>query len=247
MGIQYLLNGVDFTGLVYNRPALSKKVGRGTSLATNNIQIQVLNDSYMFSPENEDSLIYEYRDDYSQIEIEIKSGDVTIWRGVIDNISRKDDKTIVISCVESIIKVLSVDSFVYYSGDGYVGDMVYAGDIKTPAEHQLAILRRFLDDKNIDIASFKALKEYQTTNSILCACEIKEDDKKSPLTFLQELLINMGSLSIKSDKVAVKLYDDFLGDYGVVISDNEIIEVSSIQKEKYSDPYYSYSIIYDNS
>jgi hypothetical protein len=245
--ITYYVNGLDFTDLVYSKPTLVKKVGRGSSLATNNIQINAINENYLFSLESEESFLYEYRSDYSQIEVTIQEGDVVKWKGVIDNISRNEDGTVLLTCVESIIKVLSVKDFIYYSGDGFVGDMSYAGDDVTPAEHQLAILRRFLDDENIDIGSFKDLTDYWTANTVYISCEVIRETPKTPLSYIQDLLLNSGYLIIENDKIRVKLYRPFLGDYGFLLNDNVIVEIQSIDKEKFQNPFYSYSITYDNS
>jgi hypothetical protein len=246
--IKYFINGLDFTDLVYSKPKLTKKVGSGSSsLATNNIQLNVLNEDYLFSLENENSVLYEYRGDYSQIDVEITENGLTKWKGVVDNITRNQDGTILLACVESIVKVLSVSEFIYYSGDGFVGDLEYAGDDVTPAEHQLTILRRFLSDDNIDVASFKDLIDFWEENSVYCSCEIIRESQKTPLAFIQDLLMKAGYLVIDNNKIRVELYREFLGDYGILLDDEVIINISSIEKEKYENPYYSYSITYDNA
>lgn len=242
----YYLNNIDITGLIHSRVTLSKRVGRGTSLATNNVSLNVINDDYIFSPEREDSLLYEFREDYSKIPVEIKEDTVTKWKGVVDNILRKEDGTLIVNCVESIIKILSPEDFIYYDGDGYVGDLAYAGDTATPAEHQLAVLRRFIDEENINVGSFKVLKEFWENASVTSACEVIRETKITPLKFVQDLLLDSGYISIKDNKILVKYYDDFLGDYGATIPRDYILDYS-IDKEKYSTPYYSYSITYDNS
>ena len=47
----YLLNGFDFSKLVYGIPVLSKIVGKGSQTLTNSISINVINEKYIFSPE----------------------------------------------------------------------------------------------------------------------------------------------------------------------------------------------------
>jgi hypothetical protein len=246
----YLLNGFDFSKLVYGTPTLTKKVGKGSQSLTNNISVNVINESNVFSAENENSLIYEYRENYNDIEIEIKNNDVLIWKGIIDNIDRDfNQKTATLQCVEATIEALSVDQFSYYSGDGYVGDMAFAGAGVTPADHQLAVFYRYLDEDNVDIGSFKVFKQFCTTNLIYVDCDIRSeaDNKLSPLKFVQNLMLDMGYIGIYKNKIFVKLYEDFLGDYGVVLKDECIIDIQSISKSKAvtTDPYSAFSITYD--
>ena len=252
MSYTYYLNGFDFSNLVYNTPLLTKKVGKGSKTLTNDISINILNEDNLFSPENSESLLYGYRGNYFDIEIEIKDGEDLIWKGILDNISREPlFKTATLLCVEVTIKALSVNEFYYFDGDGYSGDQAFAGSTATPAEHQLALLRRFVFDDNIDLGSFKILKNFQIGESISCDCNVKSvhDKQYSPLSFIQDLMLNTGYIGIYKSKIFVKLYESFLGDYGTILNNDIIISINHIEKSKQSitDPYSSYSIIYDNS
>ena len=57
--IIYKLNGLDFSKLVYGTPSLYKKTGKGDKLVVSNIRISVINDYLIFSPENEESFLYQ--------------------------------------------------------------------------------------------------------------------------------------------------------------------------------------------
>ena len=59
--IIYKLNGLDFSKLVYGTPSLYKKTGKGDKLVVSNIRISVINDYLIFSPENEESFLYQQR------------------------------------------------------------------------------------------------------------------------------------------------------------------------------------------
>jgi hypothetical protein len=243
--LNYYINDINITPLVYVETKISKTVGRGSNLLTNSVTLNVFNEEKIFSLELENSLIYEFREDYSKIPIKITYDDLIIWEGVVDNIVRKENCMLEVSCVESIIQLLSSDDLVYHYQDGYVGELVYAGDEATPAEHQLNILKRFLKPGNIDIGSFKVLKEFWEGNSVQCSCEVIRETKITPLNFIQDLLLECGYITIKNNKVFVKYYENFLGDYGYDIIDDYILNYT-IDKEVSDTPYYSFSINYDN-
>jgi hypothetical protein len=248
----FLLNGFDFTKLVYSTPVLTKRVGKGSQSLTNDLSINVINEENVFSAENENSLIYEFRDDYSKIEVEVMQGDTSMWKGIVDDIIRDPlGGTASIKCVEVTIKLLNVSEFMYYDGDGYIGTMAFAGATATPADHILAILRRYLSDSNIDLGSIKALKQFHLTNLIACDCEIRNEGqtKVSPLTFIQNLMINTGYIGVYKNKIFVKVYEEFLGDFGIVLKDDIITDIISISKSKgiSNEPYSAFSIIYSDS
>lgn len=248
MSIIYIINGVDVSDLVYGRPKLLKRVGKTKGTYTNNLQLSIINENNSFSPESENSFLYDYRTDYSKIPMEISKDGVVIWEGVIDNIDRKEGTDVMtFTCVESIIKILSAPNFIYYLGDGYVGDRAYAGDGVTPAEHQLAILRRYLDDSNIDVGSFKVLKEIQNSNSINVSCEVISQSNKVAMTFLKELMMGMGYFKIEGNKISLVIYETFSGALGIQIKDDHIISVNNIKKDVQEDTYYSFAITYDNA
>ena len=248
MKLSYIINGIDITNLVYDNPNLIKKVGKRSKIYTNNLTLSAINENNIFSPENEASFLYEYREDYSKIIVEVKDQDITIWKGVLDDIDRKEyEGTVIFTCVESIIKILSAPNFIYYALDGYVGNKEYAGNDAAPSKHMLALLRRYLPDENIDIGSFKILSELQENESIGISCGIISEDKVTPMQFLSDLLMDMGYFIIVNNKISVRWYENFTGDFGIQLSNEHIIKINSIEKEIQDEVYYSYAITYDNS
>jgi hypothetical protein len=240
----YKINNYDITPFVIGQNKIKYNSGRRTNFAANNGSIQVVNDSFLFSPENAESIFYDYRNDYSKFVVTIENNGQTFWRGIIDNINRDpSSKTVEIETTEFIIALLDIKSFEYKSGDGYTGNKAYAGNA-TAAAHQLALLRRFLSEDCIDETSFLAAKELQAANSILCDCEISDTDIITPIDFLKSLCLDITRLTIYNNKVFLETNKIFKGKFGYLLNDNVIININRIIRVLTKDTYSRYAIKY---
>jgi hypothetical protein len=243
----YKLNNIDITSYVIERPKIKMKMGRIANFSASKATLRVENNDNLFSPENTSSLLYPYRGNYREATVTIvDENDAISWYGVIDNITRDINGTVLIETTESIINLLEAKSFVYKTGDGYTNNQAFAGATATPAEHQLAFLRRYVDDTIIDVGSFLQVKEIQTGDSIQVDCSVSNTDDLKPIDFLKNLCLGISEIYIIENKIFLKSFQEFSGDYGYQIPNQRILKTSNIKKTNQQNVYSRYSIEWDN-
>lgn len=242
--IIYRIGEINVTPYIINQTELFTNRGKRTDFSLNNITLKLFNDGNFLSPDYLESLLYDDRDDYSEITVKIydEGTNNVFWNGIVKKIDRLDNQEIHVHSTEIFTKILEAETFEYNTNDNYTGDQAFAGSTATPAEHMLAIIRRYIPENAIDEASFLNVEEKQKNLSIQVDCNVSLQDKQQPLSFLKEIELGISTLYLIDSKIFLEYTEPDKGDLGVKLTDDVIISINKITKTKKAKTYSRYSI-----
>lgn len=211
---------------IYDDVTISYDISRENESFVNKIQFNIVNDTKFFNPENSDGLLYKFRNRYKDITIGIyDDNDNLIFNGFVENIPRAN-KVVTILGIDRLGTLLEVDDVEYSSSDSYSGDKAYQSS-GNPADHLLALIRRYVPDENINIESFnQAGAQWDDLNVTL-----NVSYEKGILTsIIRDLSLDISYIYIQKNKIHYKVLNSFDGDYGTNININQLIDVNKVDK-----------------